>query len=90
MDFYAITTQRTLDQISRHCPRALYTYTICVSRVDENGRLFLTRDQIRNDLSESYTKFRNNLRALAQEDLLSWGEINNGISIEMYLDECEE
>lgn len=90
MDLYALTTQKILDQISRHCPRALSTYTVCLARADDAGTLFLSKREITNDLSESYTKFKNNLRLLALENLLGWGEIDQGISIELALPEFDE
>ena len=70
-----------LDQISRHCPRALGTYGLCLARMDGDYRLMLHKKQITNDLSESYTKFKNDLKALAREGLLEWHEQNEFITI---------
>ena len=61
-----------LDQIARHCPRAMGTYALCLSQMNENNTFVLTRNQIINDLSESYTKFKNDLRSLSKEGVLEW------------------
>lgn len=38
-------------------------------------------------MNESWTIFKNNVRALASENLLEWHEIDDGISITLYPDE---
>jgi hypothetical protein len=81
MDIYNITSQEILDRISRHCPEALSTYLHCVNRVDAEGVFHFSREMIEVDMSETFTKFRNNIKSLARENLLEWHPTNHGISI---------
>lgn len=90
MDHYAIVQQSTLDAIARHCPRALYTYTTLMGRADDGGALKLSREQITHDMSESYARFRNNVKSLALEGLLEWHESPTGISIQLVLPDVDE
>lgn len=78
---YTILTPDVADLISRHCPRALSAYVLCLSHADEEGRLMFTKTQILSDFSESYTKFRNDIKALAREGLLEWHEMGETLSI---------
>lgn len=87
MDLSAITTHQTLDKISKHCPRAITTYLTIIGEVDENNQAFFSRRQVVFDMNESWTIFKNNVRALASENLLEWHEIDDGISITLYPDE---
>jgi len=81
MDFYHITSQEILERISRHCPEALSTYLNCVNRADKEGTFFFSRDLIQVEMSESWTKFRNDIKKLSLENLLEWHYIDQGISI---------
>lgn len=83
MDLYAITGQEILERISRHCPEALGAYLHCINRANPEGKLFLSRDRIEIEMSESFTKFNNQIKKLALENLLKWMPFNEGISIEM-------
>lgn len=90
MDLYAITSQEILDRISRHCPNALSTYLQCVNRANEQGQVFFSRDFVEIDMSEGWTRFRNNIKKLAIENLLEWHPFNEGIAVTMAaLDENE-
>lgn len=64
-----------IDQIGRHCPYAISTYAICLGHLDVGLEVIFNRKQIVEDLSESYCKFRNHLKALAREGLLEWHEM---------------
>ena len=70
-----------LDQIGRHCPRAMSVYAVCLGRVDENLSVIFTKEEIVRDLSESYCKFRNDLKALAREGLLEWHEMHDKLHV---------
>lgn len=70
-----------LDQIGRHCPRAMATFAMCAARANENNKIIFTKEQITDDLSESYTKFKNDLKALAKEGILEWHEKQGHIVI---------
>lgn len=77
-----IELQYTLSKIGDHCPAAMTTFLHCLNRADETGSVRFTKEQIENDISESYTKFRNNIKALAREDLLEWHKMPvDGISV---------
>ena len=83
MDLYAITSQEVLDRISRHCPQCLSTYLQCINRADNEGNAFFTRSLVEIDMSEGWTKFKNNIKKLALENLLEWHPFNGGISINL-------
>lgn len=72
MDMYSITSQEILERISRHCPKALSIYLQIINRVDNNGQVFFSKDLVTVDMSESWTKFTNHIKALARENLLIW------------------
>lgn len=80
MDPY-IASQEVLERISRHCPEALSVYLHCINRVDANNRVFFSRSMIDQDMSETFTKFRNKIKKLAVEDVLEWHPFNNGLMI---------
>jgi len=81
MDLYSITTQEVLERISRHCPEALSSYLQCLNRADENGMIFFSKELVEIDMSENWSPFRNNIKKLARENLISWQPFNNGISV---------
>jgi hypothetical protein len=90
MDLYAITSQEVLERISRHCPESLSVYLHCINRADSEGSIFLTPDNVKIDMSESWTKFKNQIKKLALENLLEWHPFDNGIAITLAaLDEDE-
>ncbi len=81
MNIYSITTQEILDRISRHCPEAMYVYLQCINRASDEGNLFLSKEQVEIDLSDSWRHYCNNIKKLARENLLEWHPFNDGISI---------
>lgn len=90
MDLYAITSQEVLERISRHCPQSLYAYLQCINRADNRGTVYFTKSVVEVDMSEGWTKFRNQIKRLALENLLEWHPFDNGISITLAaLDENE-
>jgi len=70
-----------IDQIGRHCPRAINTYILCLGHMDEKRSLILSKEEVTKDLSESFCKFKNDLRALAREGILEWHEMNSNLHI---------
>jgi hypothetical protein len=54
-----------------------------ISRASSDGTVVFSQKQITDDFSESWTKFRNDLRALARQNLLEWHQIKNVIRIEI-------
>jgi len=83
MDIHAITSQEVLERISRHCPSALSTYLTVLHHVDQFGKAKFTRKQIEYDLSETWTKFKNNLKKLALENLIEWHPVEHGLVVIM-------
>jgi hypothetical protein len=81
MDIHAITTQEILERISRHCPEALSAYLQCINRADSEGSIFFSRQQVEVDMSEDFRIFRNNIKKLARENLLTWVPLDDGISV---------
>ncbi len=81
MDFYVFASQETLERHSRHCPRAISTYIVCLNFQDKEGDIFLPKEDISEKLSCSYTKFKNDLKSLARENLLAWREVKDGLKI---------
>lgn len=70
-----------IDQIGRHCPRSMSIYAICLGRMDSENKITFSRKEITEDLSESYCKFKNDLKALAREGLLEWHEMGNYLHV---------
>lgn len=81
MDLYNITSQQTLDRISRHCPEALWAYLKCINYAGETGKVFFSRKMVEDDMSERWAIFKNCIKKLALEDLLEWHPMDTGISI---------
>ena len=65
-----------LFQIAEQTPRALSAYIVCFQMADDELSAFLTRDYIVKDRSMNWTKFRNDILALARIGLLEWHEID--------------
>jgi len=90
MDLYAITSQEVLERISRHCPESLSVYLQCINRANEEGTIFFSKQLVEVDMSEGWTKFKNQIKKLALENLLEWHPFNGGISVTLAaLDENE-
>jgi hypothetical protein len=80
---YIFTQQEILERLSRNCPRAISTYILCLNGQDDKGNVSFTRDDIEKRCSESYTIFKNNLKALARQNLLMWDEWEDVITISL-------
>lgn len=88
MNFFSLTSQETLDRISRHCPEALSTYLQCLNKADSDGTFFFSRHHIEVEMSEDIRSFRQNVKKLARENLLEWHPFDSGISITLAM-ECD-
>jgi hypothetical protein len=88
MDSYNITSQEILDRIARHCPDSLSAYLQCLNRVNEKGTVFFDRKLVETDMSYGWTKFRNQIKKLALENLLEWHPFDGGISVTLVT--CDE
>lgn len=83
MDIYGITTQEILERISRHCPESLSAYLQCINRANEEGNIHFSRDLVEITMSENWHQFRNNIKKLARENLLTWMPLDNGLSVSL-------
>lgn len=81
MDIYHLHTQEILERISRHCPEALSSYLVCINRMQPNGDVFFSKDDVEVGMSLSMRSFRNHIKKLARENLLSWAPLDSGIAI---------
>jgi len=81
MDLYAITSKEVLERISRYCPESLSIYLQCVNRANTDGSIFFSKSIVEINMSEGWTKFRNQIKKLALENLLEWHPFNGGISV---------
>lgn len=81
MNHYKLTYQEIIERISRHCPDALSTYLQCTNRADQKGAVFFSKDMVRNDMSYSWTKFINQIKKLALENLLEWHPLDGGVAV---------
>jgi hypothetical protein len=77
LDLFACPPFDYLFYVAKNCPLAIYTYLCLWRNQDRDGRLFRTRDQIRDEDSESWTCFVNNLRRLQKHDLLEFNFAND-------------
>ncbi len=83
MNIYTVTSQEVLERISRHCPEALSTYLQCINRSDKEGTVLFSRDKVDVEMSENWRSFRNNIKKLARENLLSWHPFDKGIAVNL-------
>jgi hypothetical protein len=81
MDIQNISTQEALERISRHCPQALSVYFQCINRSDSNGIVYFSKQMVDIEMSENWSKFRNQIKKLALENLIQWHPFSNGISV---------
>lgn len=86
LEIYSVTTQEILERISRHCPEALSTYLQCLNRSNEHGFVYFSRDVIDVEMSEDFRPFKQNLKKLARENLLSWAPIDKGLSVSLVME----
>lgn len=81
MNFRTPSSQEVLERISRHCPEALSAYLQCINRSNKEGKVMFSRDLIEVEMSESWHKFKNNIKKLARENLLEWAYLDAGIFV---------
>jgi hypothetical protein len=80
---YEITSQEILERISRHCPSAFPAYLQCLNRQNNFGKIIFSKDFVEQEMSESWTKFKNSIKKLALENLLEWHLTKKGIEVTM-------
>jgi hypothetical protein len=72
--------EETVFQISEVCPRSLLAYILCVRCADDDYFALMTRELI-DDKSLSWTRFKNDVKALARLGFVEWREVADGIAI---------
>lgn len=81
MDLKRAPNQEILERISRHCPQALSVYLQCVNRANSDGSVYFSRAVVEINMSEGWTRFKNQIKKLALENLLEWHPFDGGISV---------
>lgn len=77
------TDEATISRISDTAPRALSTYFVCLHALDTRGAASFKRDDIIHNKVRSWTKFKNDIRALSRMFLMSFLDEGDQISIEI-------
>jgi hypothetical protein len=83
MEINTSLSYEVLERIARHCPEALCTYLHCINRANEQGSVTFSREMVEVSMSEKWTKFCNQIKKLALENLLEWHPFNGGIAVTM-------
>lgn len=83
MDKYSLTDEATVARISDTCPRALSCYFLCLHNADPSGNVTFSRDEIINDRMRSWTKFKNDVRALGSAYVLNFCDRGDELDIEL-------
>lgn len=81
MDLQSLTNQELLERISRHCPSAMATFLHCMNRQNDKGQVYFDKKMVEEEMSISWTKFRNQVKMLALENILEWHFSGYGIMI---------
>lgn len=81
MIMYVYLSLEILDQIARHCPRALSTFVLCLGRANEVNHCVFSKEDIQLEMHESYTVFKNNLKSLSREGVLEWHNIDGKVHV---------
>jgi hypothetical protein len=73
--------QEILFQISEQAPRALSTFIFLKNRQDDDHQVFIDKNEVTTSLSLSWTRFVNDVKALARLGLLEWVISNQTLSV---------
>ncbi len=73
--------ESTLFQIAENCPRSFAAYLMCYQNADHDLYANLTKQIVEKEKSMSWTKFRNDVKALARQGLLEWHENKGAIEV---------
>ena len=83
MEEYTLTDEATISRIADIIPRAMSAYFLCIYAADSDGQCNFKRDEIINKRIRSWTKFKNDIRALASIYILNFLDRGDVIDIEM-------
>lgn len=86
----SIFNSHQIFQVAEFCPRALFTYLFIEKNKDENCHLIVSRQVIVNDMSLSWTRFVNDVKALARLGILEWHQSHDNLQIILAEEEIEE
>jgi hypothetical protein len=83
MDHYSLTDEATVSRIADTTPRAMSAYFLCLHKADLEGRCEFSRDEIINEKVRSWTRFKNDIRALSGLFLLNFLDQGDLILVEL-------
>lgn len=86
MDRFSFTSHELLDRLSRHCPEAISAYLHCISRANDEGKVVFERQQVSENMCESWIKFRNHIRKLALEGVLEYHLLEEYLHVTLAID----
>ena len=87
MDTYSLTDESTVSRIADMAPRCMSAYFLCLHKADALGRCSFDREEIIHDKARSWTKFKNDLRALAFMYILNMDDQNDFVLVELILED---
>lgn len=77
-----------LVQVAEHCPKAMSTYLTLWREKPNSGSMIYSKSEVGSIMLLSWTRFKNDLRLLAREGILTVEEFPQ--KIEIVLDEYPE
>lgn len=81
MPEYSFTDEETIARISDTYPRAMSSYFIVLHRISSKQEIVITRQQIIHQHMKSWTKFKNDLRNLAQLYVVDMCDDGDSVSV---------
>jgi len=83
MDHYSLTDEAAVSRIADTTPRAMSAYFLCLHKADLEGKCEFSRDEIINEKVRSWTRFKNDIRALSGLFLLNFLDQGDLIKVEL-------
>lgn len=88
MPEYSFTDEHTVAHIADHTPRALSAYFYVLHNIGFKNEITITKNEIVHGQQKSWTKFKNDLRALARLFVINF--FDDGESVMVSIIESEE
>lgn len=83
MDEYSLTDEETIARIADQAPRAMSAYFLCLHSAARHCCVSFDRDYIINHAIKSWTKFKNDIRALSRLFILNFQDHGDSIEIQL-------
>lgn len=83
MNEFNLTNENTVIKIADEAPRAMSAYFLCLTDSDQSGQACFTKEYIQNTVTRSWTKFKNDIRALASIMLVRFCILDDEIRVEL-------